>query len=131
MPAESPAEPPGKSKRASERDSKRSSLRDDKRAPLTPLVLAAIVGFLAGDALRPADHQAIARLAVASIDAYRATVSPALAKSGVVRCRFTPSCSAYGREAIARYGNPKGFVLTAGRILRCHPWAKGGEDPVP
>jgi putative membrane protein insertion efficiency factor len=105
--------------------------RREKRASLTPLVLAALIGFLVGDAIRPPERQAIARLAIASIDAYRAKVSPALARSGLVRCRFTPSCSAYGREAIARYGNPRGFVLTAGRILRCTPWAKGGEDPVP
>jgi uncharacterized protein len=118
MPAEPRAEPARRPRR-------------DKRPSLTPLVLAAIVGFLVGDAFRPPDRQAIARAAVGTIDLYRATVSPALAKSGVVRCRFTPTCSAYGREAIARYGNPKGFVLTAGRILRCHPWAKGGEDPVP
>lgn len=96
-----------------------------------PLILAALLGFAAGDALRPPEQQTFARIALSGIDAYRATVSPTLAESGIVRCRFTPSCSAYGREAIARYGSPKGFVLTAGRILRCHPWAKGGEDPVP
>jgi putative membrane protein insertion efficiency factor len=101
------------------------------RASLGPLILAAAIGFLAGDALRPPDRQVIARVAVAAIDGYRSAVSPRLAATGLVRCRFTPSCSAYGREAIARYGSPKGFALTAGRILRCHPWAKGGEDPVP
>jgi putative membrane protein insertion efficiency factor len=101
------------------------------RASLAPLILAALLGFAAGDALRPPDRQAIARLAVASIDAYRSGVSPRIAATGIVRCRFTPSCSAYGREAIARYGSPRGFALTAGRILRCHPWAEGGADPVP
>src|SRR5262245_44542941 len=101
------------------------------RASLGPLILAAVIGFAAGDALRPPDRQAIARLALAGIDGYRAVVSPRLAASGLVRCRFTPTCSAYGREAIARYGSPKGFALTAGRILRCHPWTKGGDDPVP
>lgn len=94
-------------------------------------VLAALLGFGIGDALRPADEQASARLALGAIDAYRTTVSPILANSGLVHCRFEPTCSAYGREAIARYGSPRGFVLATGRVLRCHPWAKGGVDPVP
>jgi len=101
------------------------------RGSLAPLVLAAVAGLAVGDAFRPPDRQAIARIAVASIDVYRSALSPRLAATGLVRCKFTPSCSAYGREAIARYGSPRGFVLTAGRILRCHPWAKGGADPVP
>jgi putative membrane protein insertion efficiency factor len=105
--------------------------RRGPRASLLPPILAAVLGFAAGDALRPPDRQALARLAVASIDAYRSAVSPRLAATGVVRCRFTPSCSAYGREAVARYGSPKGFALTLGRIVRCHPWAEGGADPVP
>jgi uncharacterized protein len=101
------------------------------RLPVAGPVLAAVLGLAVGDALRPASDQASARLAVAAIDGYRATVSPLLARSGVVRCRFEPTCSEYGREAIARYGFPKGFALAAGRILRCNPWAKGGFDPVP
>jgi putative membrane protein insertion efficiency factor len=100
-----------------------------RRASLAAPVLAAVVGFLVGDALKPPENQICARAAVAAIDAYRAAVSPSMGK--VVRCRFEPTCSAYGREAIARYGSPKGFALVAGRILRCHPWAKGGKDPVP
>jgi len=72
-----------------------------------------------------------ARVVLLSIDGYRATVSPLLARSRLVVCRFHPTCSAYGREAVARYGVPKGLLLAAGRVLRCHPFAKGGEDPVP
>lgn len=94
-------------------------------------MLAAFLGLAVGDALRPVPDQFGARLAIAAIDVYRSTVSPALARSGIVRCRFEPTCSAYGREAIRRYGSPRGFALTAGRILRCHPWARGGRDPVP
>ena len=101
------------------------------RASLAAPVCAALLGLMAGDALRPVTDQFSARTAVAAIDVYRATVSPVLGGSGIVRCRFQPSCSAYGREAIARYGFPRGFALAAGRILRCHPWAKGGLDPVP
>lgn len=101
------------------------------RASLAGPILAALIGSLAGDSLRPPSTQASARLAIASIDAYRVTVSRALGESGLIRCRFDPTCSAYGREAIARYGFPRGFALAASRVLRCHPWAKGGADPVP
>lgn len=45
-------------------------------------------------------------------------------------CRFTPSCSEYGVQAIEKHGIIKGGLLTAWRILRCNPWNKGGYDPV-
>jgi putative membrane protein insertion efficiency factor len=100
------------------------------RFPKT-ILLAAILGFAIGDAARPPSEQLGARLATSAIDLYRATVSPVLARTGLARCRFEPTCSVYGREAIARYGLPRGAWLTAGRLLRCHPWSKGGYDPVP
>lgn len=46
-------------------------------------------------------------------------------------CRYYPSCSKYGLEAVELHGAVKGGALTVTRILRCHPWAKGGFDPVP
>jgi putative membrane protein insertion efficiency factor len=46
-------------------------------------------------------------------------------------CRYSPSCSLYGLEAVKKYGAFKGTVLTVKRILRCHPGHPGGYDPVP
>ena len=46
-------------------------------------------------------------------------------------CRFTPTCSQYAYEAIKKYGVIKGGFLSIKRILKCHPYHKGGYDPVP
>ena len=46
-------------------------------------------------------------------------------------CRFTPSCSAYAKEAIMKHGPIKGLALAIWRILRCNPWGGSGYDPVP
>ncbi len=45
-------------------------------------------------------------------------------------CRFYPTCSQYGKEAIGKYGVIKGGLMTTWRIIRCNPWNKGGNDPV-
>lgn len=45
-------------------------------------------------------------------------------------CRFNPTCSQYGVDAISKHGLIKGGAMTAWRILRCNPWNKGGHDPV-
>ncbi len=45
-------------------------------------------------------------------------------------CRFNPTCSEYGVQAIEKYGIIKGGLMTSWRILRCNPWNKGGDDPV-
>lgn len=46
------------------------------------------------------------------------------------QCRFSPTCSAYTKKAIEKYGAVKGVVLGMARIGRCHPFSKGGYDPV-
>ncbi|BAU27894.1 hypothetical protein DFP93_12524 [Aneurinibacillus soli] len=61
------------------------------------------------------------------IRAYQRVLSPLLPPS----CRFYPSCSHYGLEAIQRFGALKGGWLTIKRILKCHPFHPGGIDPVP
>ncbi|GBD18247.1 MAG: membrane protein insertion efficiency factor YidD [Thermomicrobium sp.] len=67
------------------------------------------------------------KLALLLIRFYQRFISPGLPAA----CRFYPSCSEYGYEAIARYGIIKGGVLTVRRLLRCHPFHPGGYDPVP
>ena len=78
---------------------------------------------------RNADHRAdaIGRLLIVLLRAYQLLLRPALASA----CRFTPSCSAFAREAIERLGAGPGTLLAARRLLRCHPWNPGGYDPVP
>jgi len=45
-------------------------------------------------------------------------------------CRFTPTCSQYTYQAVEKYGAMKGLYLGIRRIIRCHPWSKGGFDPL-
>jgi uncharacterized protein len=66
-------------------------------------------------------------LLLALISGYRRWVSPLLGP----RCRFIPSCSAYGIEAIERHGPWRGGWLTLRRLLRCHPFTPCACDPVP
>jgi uncharacterized protein len=68
-----------------------------------------------------------ARALVALLAFYKRFVSPLLPRA----CRFTPTCSVYAREAIARHGARRGALLAARRLLRCHPFHPGGDDPVP
>ncbi len=57
---------------------------------------------------------------------YKRWVSPALPPS----CRYVPTCSEYAMEAVERYGVLRGGAMAAWRLLRCHPFVKGGYDPV-
>lgn len=65
-------------------------------------------------------------IGVGMIRVYRRFLSPMLPAS----CRFTPSCSLYTLQAVEKYGLLRGGALGAWRVLRCHPFARGGFDPV-
>lgn len=74
------------------------------------------------------------RLVVIFIRIYQKTIS---FDHGILKifypngfCRFAPTCSEYGVQAITKYGIIKGGLMTSWRILRCNPWSKGGSDPV-
>ncbi|MEX0779691.1 MAG: membrane protein insertion efficiency factor YidD [Balneolales bacterium] len=64
---------------------------------------------------------------IALVRAYQLMISPYFPTS----CRYYPSCSQYAIDALKVHGFFKGTALAAWRVLRCHPWAEGGEDLVP
>jgi putative membrane protein insertion efficiency factor len=66
------------------------------------------------------------RILVALLRAYKWALSPLLPAA----CRYVPTCSEYAWEAVERYGALRGGIMAAWRVLRCHPLAKGGYDPV-
>jgi putative membrane protein insertion efficiency factor len=69
------------------------------------------------------------RPALYAIDAYRAHLSPRVGR--IVHCRFTPTCSLYGRESIRKHGLVIGGAKTAWRIARCNPWTAMGTKDEP
>jgi putative membrane protein insertion efficiency factor len=66
-------------------------------------------------------------LLVLLVRVYQRLISPLFPAS----CRYVPSCSEYAAQALRRHGMVRGLWLAARRIVRCHPWAEGGDDPVP
>ena len=67
------------------------------------------------------------RFLIALVLAYRLLLKAWIGSA----CRFEPSCSAYALQALERHGAARGSLLSAGRLLRCHPYCAGGCDPVP
>ncbi|KAA1174148.1 membrane protein insertion efficiency factor YidD [Marinobacter salinexigens] len=67
------------------------------------------------------------KLLLLPIRFYQYAISPLMAS----HCRHYPTCSHYAVEAINHHGAAKGTYLAIRRLLRCHPWAEGGYDPVP
>lgn len=77
-----------------------------------------------------ADHPkpgVVTRVLMASVRLYQRGISGWLPPM----CRFEPSCSHFGIEALRRHGAWRGGWLTIGRLMRCHPFSRGGYDPVP
>ncbi len=72
-------------------------------------------------------QKALGKFFILLIRFYQMAISPYLIPS----CRFTPSCSVYGIEAIRKHGPFRGGWLTLKRLARCHPWGGRGYDPVP
>ncbi|EPZ14608.1 hypothetical protein M622_18280 [Thauera terpenica 58Eu] len=66
-------------------------------------------------------------LLIAPLRFYRYAISPMLGRN----CRFYPTCSEYAIEAVERHGALRGGLLAAKRVGRCHPFNRGGYDPVP
>ena len=90
-----------------------------------------IVIAVALDQRRPPSSQWSTAAAVGGIHLYQATLSPLYAKMGA-QCRFTPTCSHYGEEAIRKHGSVRGGYLATRRIFRCGAWTPlGTADPVP
>ena len=69
----------------------------------------------------------IGKLLIALIRVYQGMISPLLPGS----CRYTPTCSDYGVQAMRKYGPWRGGLLTLKRFLSCNPWGGHGHDPVP
>lgn len=67
------------------------------------------------------------KILIAAIMFYKKGISPYTKP----KCKYYPTCSQYGIEAIERFGALKGSALTIRRIIRCNPFSKGGYDPVP
>ena len=69
----------------------------------------------------------LSAILIGLIKVYQWTLSPFIGRS----CRYTPTCSNYGIEAIEKHGPFKGSWLTLKRVLSCNPWGGSGYDPVP
>jgi len=71
-------------------------------------------------------RQIAKRVTLQLLRAYKWAISPLFPPA----CRYVPTCSEYAMEAIDRYGVLRGGLMAIARLLRCHPFVKGGYDPV-
>lgn len=71
------------------------------------------------------------RIAQGLLTIYRRGLSPWLHAFSLTQCRYLPTCSEYAFVAVVRHGWLRGIWLALRRVARCHPWGRGGLDPVP
>lgn len=99
-----------------------------RHRPLAVLALL-IAAVLVWDLGRSPERQLSARLLIAGIDVYQATLSRAMPAAGVI-CRFEPTCSHYAEASIRRHGALTGTWRSLVRLARCGPWTPAGTvDP--
>jgi hypothetical protein len=91
------------------------------------LTAARIAGSMAVKAESSRRPLITASVLILLVRAYQRAVSPLFPAT----CRYTPSCSEYAVQALRRHGLLRGLWYAAARVVRCHPWAAGGHDPVP
>lgn len=108
-----------------------STLRKSLKHPGTYLALLTLTAAAVyADSFRLPDRQVSARVYIALVHNYQRMIRPELA--GLVRCRFSPTCSRYSIEAVQRYGLQRGLALTVARLWRCRSNVPiGSRDPVP
>ncbi len=94
---------------------------------VTNLFVAFIVVLLLLESLFPPSKQFSAWLLKKLIMLYQLVLSPHI----TTQCRFHPTCSHYGYGCIDRFGTLRGVLLILWRLIRCHPFSRGGEDPIP
>ncbi len=99
------------------------------RRAIVVAIAVVVIAIAAHDTAVAPSRSFSARSALAAIDSYRAHVSPHL--RGVIFCRFRPTCSEYGREAVRKYGFVVGGWKTVKRVARCGPWTKAGTVDLP
>jgi putative component of membrane protein insertase Oxa1/YidC/SpoIIIJ protein YidD len=93
-------------------------------------VVLVVLALAAVDSLRPAQSQVTARLYIATVRGYQRWGRPVT--SQFVRCPYRPTCSEYSRQAVEKFGLPRGLVLTVGRLARCRGGVpQGTPDPIP
>jgi putative membrane protein insertion efficiency factor len=108
-----------------------SALRQCLKNPASYLLILALAAGLAfADSFRAPQRQIVAKVYVGMVRGYQSIDHRTL--GGLVRCRYSPTCSHYSVEAVQRYGMRKGLRLTLGRLWRCRSGVElGTMDPVP
>ena len=81
--------------------------------------------------MRPDAEERNGRAVRLAFRLYKSLLSPVLHAISPSRCIYLPTCSEYAYTAVSRFGWVRGSWLALGRLARCHPWGKGGLDPVP